>query len=73
MKAWRVVFLYFLVLDALVQHVTSLEEELADSIFGEFPLQTSHTFAVTHNSVQNCSDSADTAGLIVEVKMCRVE
>lgn len=53
MKAWRVVFLYFLVLDAVAQHVTSLEEELADSIFGEFPLQTSRTFAVTHTYVQN--------------------
>lgn len=36
MKAWRVGFLYFLVLSAAVQYVTSLEEELADSIFGEF-------------------------------------
>ncbi|KAM9357748.1 lipoprotein lipase [Symphorus nematophorus] len=34
MKAWKVVFLYFLVLN--VQNVTSLEEELADSIFGNF-------------------------------------
>ncbi|KAK5870225.1 hypothetical protein PBY51_024878 [Eleginops maclovinus] len=36
MKAWRVRFLYFLVLNAAVQYVTSLEEELSDSIFGNF-------------------------------------
>lgn len=36
MKAWRVGFLCFLVLSAAVQNVTSLEEELTDSIFGNF-------------------------------------
>ncbi|KAG8003659.1 Lipoprotein lipase [Nibea albiflora] len=36
MKAWQTRFLYFLVLNAAVQYVTSLEEELADSIFGNF-------------------------------------
>uniref|UniRef100_A0A3B4AR93 triacylglycerol lipase n=1 Tax=Periophthalmus magnuspinnatus TaxID=409849 RepID=A0A3B4AR93_9GOBI len=36
MKTWRVRFLYFLVLIAAVRYVTSLEEELADSIFGNF-------------------------------------
>uniref|UniRef100_A0A672ZZI2 triacylglycerol lipase n=1 Tax=Sphaeramia orbicularis TaxID=375764 RepID=A0A672ZZI2_9TELE len=36
MKAWRVRFLYFVVLSACVQYVTSLEEELSDSIFGNF-------------------------------------
>ncbi|KAM6938227.1 lipoprotein lipase [Lycodopsis pacificus] len=36
MKAWRVRFLYFLVLNAAVQYVTSLEEELTDSIFDNF-------------------------------------
>ncbi|KAF3834812.1 hypothetical protein F7725_027370, partial [Dissostichus mawsoni] len=36
MKAWRVRFLYFLVLNAAVQYVTSLEEERSDSIFGNF-------------------------------------
>nr|XP_020494656.1 lipoprotein lipase-like [Labrus bergylta] len=36
MKAWRVRFLYFLVLNAAVQYVTSLEEELANSISGSF-------------------------------------
>lgn len=35
MKAWQVRFLYFVVLNAAV---TSLEEELSDSIFGELPL-----------------------------------
>uniref|UniRef100_UPI0037E8D38C lipoprotein lipase n=1 Tax=Semicossyphus pulcher TaxID=241346 RepID=UPI0037E8D38C len=34
MKAWRVRFLFFLVLNAAVQYVTSLEEELANSISG---------------------------------------
>lgn len=38
MKAWRLRFLYFLVLNAAVQYVTSLEEELSDSIFGELPV-----------------------------------
>ncbi|KAM9848628.1 lipoprotein lipase [Aulostomus maculatus] len=36
MKAWQVRCLYFLVLNAAVQYVTSLEEELADSILGNF-------------------------------------
>ncbi|KAI4829125.1 hypothetical protein KUCAC02_023187 [Chaenocephalus aceratus] len=36
MKAWRVRFLYFLVLNAAVQYVTSLEEERSDSILGNF-------------------------------------
>lgn len=36
MRAWRVRFLYFLVLNAAVQYVTSLEEELTNSIFGNF-------------------------------------
>lgn len=44
MKAWQVVCAYFLVLNAAVQNVTSLEEELADSIFGEF--KTSFTFPI---------------------------
>lgn len=35
MRAWKVRFLCFVVLNAAVQNVTSLEEELADSIFGE--------------------------------------
>lgn len=39
MKAWRDLFLYFLVLNVAVQYVTSLEEELTDSIFGELPVQ----------------------------------
>ncbi|KAM9385120.1 lipoprotein lipase [Pholidichthys leucotaenia] len=34
MRAWKVVFLYFVVLNA--QYVTSLEEELSDSVFGNF-------------------------------------
>lgn len=38
MKALQVEFLYFLVLNAAVQHVTSLEEKLADSLFGELPV-----------------------------------
>lgn len=38
MKAWQIRFLYFLVLNAAVPNVTSLEEELAGSIFGEFPV-----------------------------------
>ena len=38
MKAWRVGFWDFLVLIAAVRNVTSLEEELADSIFGELPV-----------------------------------
>lgn len=38
MKAWHIRFLYFLVVNAAVHYVTSLEEELADSIFGEFPV-----------------------------------
>lgn len=38
MKAWHIGFLYFLVANAAVRYVTSLEEELADSIFGEFPV-----------------------------------
>lgn len=37
MKAWQIRFLYFLVLNVDVPYVTSLEEKLADSIFGEFP------------------------------------
>ncbi|XP_072295608.1 lipoprotein lipase [Eucyclogobius newberryi] len=36
MKAWIVCFLYFLVLNGAVQNVTSLEEELTDSIFSNF-------------------------------------
>ncbi|XP_008333524.1 lipoprotein lipase [Cynoglossus semilaevis] len=36
MKAWRIQFLCFLVFGAAVQYVTSVEEELADSIFGNF-------------------------------------
>ncbi|KAM3875874.1 lipoprotein lipase [Diretmus argenteus] len=36
MKGWQVRCLYFLVLNAAVQYVTSLEEELSDSIFGNF-------------------------------------
>lgn len=36
MRAWQVGCLYCLVLSAAVRHVTSLEEELADSVFGEF-------------------------------------
>ncbi|XP_059923438.1 lipoprotein lipase [Gadus macrocephalus] len=36
MKGWPVRCLYFLVLNAAVQSVTSLEEELSDSIFGNF-------------------------------------
>ncbi|XP_041861900.1 lipoprotein lipase [Melanotaenia boesemani] len=36
MRAWKVWFLYVVVLNAAVQRVTSLEEELADSIFGNF-------------------------------------
>lgn len=38
MNARRLQFVYFLVLSAAVQYVTSLEEELADSIFGELPV-----------------------------------
>lgn len=38
MRAWRVRFLYFLVLNAAVQYVMSLEKELTDSIFGELPV-----------------------------------
>ncbi|XP_026201401.1 lipoprotein lipase [Anabas testudineus] len=34
MKACRVPLVYFVVLSAAVQHVTSLEEKLADSVFG---------------------------------------
>lgn len=37
MKAWQIRCLYFLVLNVAVPYVTSLEEKLADSIFGEFP------------------------------------
>lgn len=48
MKAWQTRFLYFLVLNAAVQYVTSLEEELADSIFGEFKLQ----LCLTHTHQQ---------------------
>lgn len=48
MKAWQTRFLYFLVLNAAVQYVTSLEEELADSIFGEFKLQLLHTRSHQH-------------------------
>lgn len=40
MKAWQRGFLYILVLNAAVRCVTSLEEEIADSIFGEFTLKT---------------------------------
>ncbi|KAK7889754.1 hypothetical protein WMY93_025314 [Mugilogobius chulae] len=36
MNTWRVRFLYFLTSIAAVQNVTSLEEELTDSIFGNF-------------------------------------
>ncbi|CAI5639785.1 lipoprotein lipase [Oreochromis niloticus] len=36
MRAWKVRFLCFVVLNAAVQNVTSLEEELPDSIFGNF-------------------------------------
>ncbi|XP_013766585.1 lipoprotein lipase [Pundamilia nyererei] len=36
MRAWKVRFLCFVVLNAAVQNVTSLEEELAGSIFGNF-------------------------------------
>lgn len=36
MRACQGLFLYFLLLNAAVQHVTSLEEELSDSIFGNF-------------------------------------
>lgn len=32
-------FLYFVVLNAAVRYVTSLEEELADSVFGELPVK----------------------------------
>lgn len=39
MRASQVVFLYFVVLNAAVKNVTSLEEELSDSIFGEFPAE----------------------------------
>lgn len=39
MKAWRIQFLCFLVFGAAVQYVTSVEEELADSIFGELPIR----------------------------------
>lgn len=35
---WQVGCLYCLVLGTAVRYVTSLEEELADSIFGEFQL-----------------------------------
>jgi len=46
MKTWRLRFLYFLVLNvAAVPSVTSLEEELTDSIFGESPVQTTHVCA----------------------------
>ena len=37
MTGWPVRCLYFLVLNAAVQSVTSLEEELSDSIFGKLP------------------------------------
>lgn len=37
MKAWHVRFLYFVVSNAAVHFVTPLEEELARSVFGEFP------------------------------------
>lgn len=43
MRAWKVRFLCFVVLNAAVQNVTSLEEELAGSIFGELSV-TSSTF-----------------------------
>ncbi|KAI3368796.1 hypothetical protein L3Q82_025782, partial [Scortum barcoo] len=36
MKAWRAGFLYFVVLSAAVQYVTPLEEELTDSVLGNF-------------------------------------
>ncbi|XP_057696491.1 lipoprotein lipase isoform X1 [Corythoichthys intestinalis] len=36
MKAWRVGFLCLVVLNATVRYVTSLEQELTDSIFGNF-------------------------------------
>lgn len=39
MKPWQVQCLYFLVLNAAVQYVTSLEEELSDSIFGKLSTQ----------------------------------
>lgn len=35
---WQVGCLYCLALSAAVRYVTSLEEELADSIFGEFQI-----------------------------------
>lgn len=38
MKVWRVRLLYFLALNAAVQHVTSLEEKRTGSIFGERPV-----------------------------------
>lgn len=38
MKAWHERFLCFLVLNAAVRYVTSLEENLADSAFGELPV-----------------------------------
>lgn len=47
MNARRLQFVYFLVLSAAVQYVTSLEEELADSIFGELPVWTSSLLSHT--------------------------
>lgn len=54
MKAWQVRFLYFLVLNAAVQYVTSLEEELTDSILGEFPVQP-HPHLLSHTSTDFCA------------------
>ncbi|KAF3690952.1 Lipoprotein lipase [Channa argus] len=39
MKSGQVGFLYFLALNAAVRYVTSLDEELADSFLGNFPLE----------------------------------
>lgn len=46
MKAWQARLLYFVVLNAAVQYVTSLEEELSDSIFGELTVWASSAFAL---------------------------
>lgn len=47
MKAWESGFVYVLVLNAAVRSVASLEEELSDSIFGEFPVKNPCTFTRT--------------------------
>ncbi|XP_077390279.1 lipoprotein lipase [Festucalex cinctus] len=52
MKAWRLGFLCLVVLNAAVRYVTSLEQELTDSIFGNFLDPIKDLFEQKHDANQ---------------------